>query len=94
MNDILAFVRSAIQREKSQATQELTYWWVEYDLVEMFPNVPREEVLIALHLVRDTPREQLTYRGGVRFYLSKSGRRKLDNMRLYILLHPSPLRSS
>ena len=32
--------------------------------------------------MRDTLKETLTYKGGIRFYLSKSGRRKLDNMRV------------
>ena len=48
----------------------------------MFPNIPREEVLTALQWVRDQLKENITYRGGVRFYLAKSGRRKLDNMRV------------
>ena len=78
MTDILPFVRSVIQSEKSQTTQGLTYWWAEYDLVEMFPNIPREEALTAWQWVRDQPKESITYRGGVRFYLAKSGRRKLD----------------
>ena len=82
MTDVLPFVRSVIKHEQSQTAQEVDYWWVEYDLVEMFPNIPREEVLQALQWARDELKSRLTYRGGVRFYLSKSGHRKLDNMRV------------
>ena len=82
MTDVLPFVRSVIKNEQSQREQDVDYWWVEYDLVEMFPNIPREEVLQALQWARDELKSRLTYRGGVRFYLSKSGRRKLDNMRV------------
>ena len=32
--------------------------------------------------MRNTLKEQLTYRGGIWFYLSKSGRRELDSMRV------------
>ena len=28
----------------SSASKDVTYWWAEYDLMEMFPNIPREEV--------------------------------------------------
>ena len=34
-----------------------------------------------LRWVRDEVKKKLTHRGGIRFYISKSGRRKLDNMR-------------
>ena len=53
MADILPFVRSAIKQEEPHGQDGKTYWWAEYDLVEMFPNIPRAEVLTALRWVHD-----------------------------------------
>ena len=82
MADILPFVRSAIKQEEPHRQDRRTYRWAEYDLVEMFPNIPREEVLTALRWVHNQLIQRITYRGGVRFFLSKGGRRKVDNLRV------------
>jgi hypothetical protein len=78
MKELLHFVRSAVrEREDPAPGQHLQ--WVELDLVEMFPNISREDIVPALRWLFDEVRKKKQSRGNIRFYIAKSGLRKLDN---------------
>ena len=82
MNEILSFVRSAVQTDQDKREQVRDCWWVECDLVGMFPNTLWAEVIAALNWARDQVKGTITHRTGIWFYLSKGGRQKLDNMKV------------
>ena len=45
----------------------------------MFPEIHREDLLPALSWIHEQVVQRKTTRGGLRFFISKDGNRKLDN---------------
>ena len=57
-----------------------TWDWVEYDIREMFLEIPCNEILHALVQLQVKVREKRTTRGPIHLFLSKDANGKLDNM--------------
>jgi hypothetical protein len=49
------------------------------DVKEMFPEIPRSDIIPALVWIHDQLKEKKKTRGPVEFYLAKDGNRKMDN---------------
>ena len=61
MNNLLPLVRSVVQAEEAKTDKSHSTptedWWVEYDLLEMFPNLRLDQVLTAVTWARGTAKE-------------------------------------
>ena len=76
MSDLLHRVRSWTQQADPGAKWE----WVEYDIKEMFPEIPRHEILNALTGLKSMLAGKRRTRGPLNFFMSRDRNRKLDNM--------------
>ena len=54
-------------------------FWTEMDVKEMFPEIPRSDIIPALVWIHDKLKEKKKTRGPVEFYLAKDGNRRMDN---------------
>ena len=78
MPEMLHFVLKVRER----ALREGGKWkWAEFDLVEMFPNIQREDILKSLEWIAKELMRKQSFRGGISFFIAKSGIQRLDNPR-------------
>ena len=78
MTDLLGFVRQLVQSQGRGRRHEHCVW-VELDLVEMFPNIPREEVETALVYLHRELLKKMGRSSELTFFIAKGGFRRLDN---------------
>ena len=77
MPEMLHFVR----RVRERALREGGKWkWAEFDLVEMFPNIQRDDILKSLKWIAKELMRQKSFSGEYVF-IARSGIRRLDNPR-------------
>ena len=76
MSDLLHCVRTWTRSVDPDAKWE----WVEYDIKEMFPEIPRHEILNALTGLKAKLAGKPRTRGPLNFFLRCDKNRKLDNM--------------
>ena len=57
-------------------------FWLELELVEMFPGIPRHAILPALQTLVDRVQETKSTRGPIRFWISEAGNRKADSCQI------------
>ena len=69
MPEMLHFIRKVHER----ALREGGNWkWAEFDLVEMFPNIQREDILKSLEWIAKELMRKKSFWGGVCFFIAKS----------------------
>ena len=56
-----------------------TPFWTEMDVKEMFPEIPRSDIIPALVWIHDQLKLKKKTRGPVEFYIGKDGNRRTDN---------------
>ena len=65
--------------DKSPSTGTGEPFWTELDVKEMFPEIPRSDIIPALVWIHDQLNGKKKTRGPVKFYLAKDGNRRMDN---------------
>ena len=78
MTDLLGFVRELMHRQEQGRRHEHCVW-VELDLVEMFPNIPRHEIETALTYLHKELLKKMGRSSELTFFIAKGGFRRLDN---------------
>ena len=77
MTDLLKFVRTCVdQAPRPRKNQSRV--WIEFDLVEMFPNIERHLVIEALNRLHSEVRKKMGRRLPLCFFIAKGGNRGLD----------------
>ena len=80
MPQMLHTIKTWLSRiDVSRATGTGLPFWTEMDVKEMFPEIPRSDIIPALVWIHDQLKEKKKTRGPVEFYLAKDGNRKMDN---------------
>ena len=65
--------------EKTNTEHASTPFWTEMDVKEMFPEIPRSDIIPALVWIHDQLKLSKKTRGPVEFYIAKDGNRRTDN---------------
>ena len=76
MSSVLHCVRNWTQQHNASAE----WVWVEYDIRDMFPEIPRHELFSALQQLKTHVQKHGTTRSRLNFFLGKDANRKLDNL--------------
>ena len=77
MTEILSFLRSCVSKAPRPRRNQQRFW-VEFDLVEMFPNIERHLVIDALKWLHAELLRKMDRRLPLNFFIAKGGNRKLD----------------
>ena len=81
MKDLLHMMKKWKQACKQPRKGEKVFW-LELDLVEMFPRIPRHAILPALKALVDRVQEKKSTKGPIHFWISKAGSRRADSCQI------------
>ena len=75
MKDLLGPIRQWV---RAIADRTGDFQWLELDIKEMFPEIPRDDIIPALIHIHDKTKAQTNTSSSLYFYLSKDGCRQMD----------------